>query len=234
MRWKERILLVTSDLPLGRMIGAQLEAAGYNVSHARSGMDGLRQVPVLQPAMVVLGTLPSEMDSYMTCQRLRELSDIPIIMLIPGGTEEDILRGFRAGADDCIGIPPRLFELVARVQALLRRVRRGGHGPVSNLQVYGDLMVDLTKRQVILHGKLIPLTPTEFRLLSCLVRNAGDVVPHETLLTQVWGPTCVRELNYLKLYIRYLRRKIEPNPDKPRYIVTIRGVGYQLNPMPAH
>ncbi len=232
MRWKERILLVTSDLPYGRTVGAHLESAGFEVFYAGNGAEGLCQVPTLQPAVVVLGSLPPELDAYTTCQRLREFSDIPIILLVPQATEEDVLRGFRAGADDCVSMPLRVAELVARVQALLRRMRRGGNGSAPNIQVYGDLIVDLTRRQVIVQGKLIPLTPTEFRLLSCLVQNAGDVVPHQALLSQVWGPACASELQYLKLYIRYLRRKIEPDPAQPRYIITVRGVGYQLNPMP--
>jgi len=167
------------------------------------------------------------MDGWEVLSRLREMSDVPVIMLTAKGREVDIVRGLGLGADDYVTKPFGAAELVARVQALLRRNKTPTIRRMTRYQDNG-LTIDLERHEVRVKGTPIDLTPTEFRLLAVLVQNAGKVVPHRALLTQVWGEEYANEIHYLKLYIRYLRQKIEESPSNPQYILTEWGVGYRF------
>ncbi|RMF38430.1 MAG: DNA-binding response regulator [Chloroflexi bacterium] len=170
-----------------------------------------------------------DMDGWTVCERLRELSDVPIIFVTAIGKEADIVRGLEMGADDYLVKPFSPRELLARIEAVLRRARQGG-GTGIEARVYknGPLTVDLESREVRVNGKPVDLTPIEFKLLSALIRNEGKVLTHRFLLSQVWGPAYEEERQYLKLYIWYLRQKIEEDPSHPKLIITERGVGYRL------
>jgi DNA-binding response OmpR family regulator len=170
-----------------------------------------------------------EMDGWQVCQRLREMSDVPIIILSAMTQEDDVVRGFRLGADDYVQKPFKLAELEGRVRAVLRRIRAYDK---ATLTVYDDgiLKIDLDRQQAWRHGQAVHLTPTEFGLLSALVRHQGSVVPHKQLLVDVWGPGYADATTCLSLYIRYIREKLEDNPGEPRYILTKWGVGYWFAP----
>jgi two-component system KDP operon response regulator KdpE len=170
------------------------------------------------------------MDGWEVCRRLRELSSVPIIMLTARNMKGDVIKGLESGADDYLTKPFSAAELEARIQAVLRRSSIQGQGN-SRALFYsnGYLTIDFDRRIVKVHGEAIDLTPTEFKLLSCLVRNEGRVLPHRYLLTEVWGPEYADEVDYVKLYVRYLRLKIEQNPADPVYIQTEWGVGYRFS-----
>jgi DNA-binding response OmpR family regulator len=169
-----------------------------------------------------------ELDGFDTLEMLREVSSVPVIMLTVRADEEDKVRGLELGADDYVTKPFGAREFVSRVKAVLRRTQ----GPVTPeeavLQIDDRLGIDFNSREVIVKDQRIKLRPTEFRLLYHLIENAGWVVPHETLLAKVWGYEYQEEIQYLRLYITYLRQKIEPDPSHPRYILTERGVGYRF------
>jgi two-component system KDP operon response regulator KdpE len=167
-----------------------------------------------------------KMDGWEVLARLRTISDLPIIMLTAKDEQVDVVRGLNLGADDYVTKPFGIAELTARIAAALRRARL----PVTSQKAttYADdyLTIDFARRRVLVEGKSVNLTPTEFRLLTCLVRRAGHVVPHKMLLAEVWGPEYIDETQYLKLYVRYLREKIERDPSNPEYILTEWGEGY--------
>jgi len=226
MKTKDKVLVIDDDVALTRVIQLGLEQEGYEVIVADSGIEGLRQAYDAHPDLVILDVMMPGLDGWKTCQRLREISDVPIIMLTAKDGEVDVIKGLELGADDYITKPFSTEELVARMRALLRRARLPSSPHRPTVYTDGELVVDFSKHRVMVRGKRVNLTPTEFRLLSCLVRNAGRVIPHETLLAQVWGPEYIGEIQYLKLYIRYLRQKIEKDPSKPQYILTEWGIGY--------
>jgi two-component system KDP operon response regulator KdpE len=169
-----------------------------------------------------------DVDGWTVCERLRELSDVPIIFVTAIGKETDIVRGLEMGADDYIKKPFSPRELVARIEAVLRRDARGGTSIETRTYENGPLSVNLENRQVKLNSEHIELTPIEFKLLSTFIRNEDKVLTHRFLLSQVWGPAYEEERQYLKLYVWYLRQKIEEDPSKPRLILTERGVGYRF------
>jgi DNA-binding response OmpR family regulator len=168
-----------------------------------------------------------DMDGWEVCRSLREISpNVPIIILTVLKEKANVVRGLALGADEFIVKPFKPGELVARIQALLRRANMTK--TPSEFYDDGNLAIDFERRQVYLRDQLVNLSPTEFRLLACLVRSAGQVVPHKTLLTRVWGPEYADETHYVKLYIRYLRQKIEKCPEHPKYVVTEWGIGYRF------
>ena len=172
--------------------------------------------------------LPHDLDGYTVCRRLREFSDVPVIMLTAKALESDMLRGFDAGADDYLTKPFSAKELVARVAAVLRRSRRDGP-PVPEPQLRcGDLEIDLARRTVTVRGQPVSLTATEYALLRELARNANRVLLHQELLTAVWGPEYRDDVDYLRAYVRHLRLKLEEDPANPVLIVTSQGAGYML------
>lgn len=224
----KKILLIDDDRDLLKLLEVGLEQEGFEVLTAVDGSEGLRVAFRVHPDLVILDIMLPGMDGWETCRRLRELSGVPIIMLTAKAREMDIVRGLTLGADDYITKPFGVSELVARVQACLRRAESGNSRVPSAMLSSGDLTIDFARHRVMLRGEPVDLTPTEFRLLSYLARNRGSVVPHRTLLREVWGPEYEDELQYLKLYVHYLRRKIEDDPHQPEYVITQWGVGYRL------
>jgi two-component system KDP operon response regulator KdpE len=187
----------------------------------------LRKLQKDRPALVILDIMMPDMDGWEICRSLREMSpNVPIIILTMLKEKANVVRGLALGADEFIAKPFKSGELVARVQALLRRVNMTK--TFSESYDDGNLVIDFERRQVYLQDQPVNLSPTEFRLLACLVRNAGQVVPHKTLLTRVWGPEYADETHYVKLYIRYLRQKIEKCPERPKYVLTEWGIGYRF------
>jgi two-component system KDP operon response regulator KdpE len=167
------------------------------------------------------------LDGWEACRRIREASDIPIIIVSGRNSNNDILRGFELGADDYVSKPFDHKELLSRVRAVLRRSKTSAADEPSVLTC-NDVQVDLKTHQVVANGRTVTLSPTEFRLLVYLMRNQNKVVGHRELLFHVWGPAYVNEREYIKLYVRYLRKKLEEDPENPKYILTQRGLGYRL------
>ncbi len=223
----EKVLVVEDDNSIATLTRLQLESKGYQVTVAPSGNDGLRLAYAWQPDLVILDIMMPDMDGWTVCQRLREMSDVPIIFVTAVGQERNIVRGLQLGADDYIVKPFSTKELQARIEAVLRR---RGREPNETPRYYtnGWLSVDMETRQVKVNDNLVELSPIEFRLLATLIRNEGKVVTHQFLLEQVWGPTYKDERHYLKLYIWYLRQKLEKDPNHPLMFLTERGVGYRL------
>ena len=224
----KKLLLIDDDLTLIRLLKRYLDNAGYEVESATSGLDGLRTMYQFQPDLVVLDVMMPGMDGWETCKRIREISEVPVIMLTAKDTEADKIKGFRGGVDDYVTKPFSFAEFAARVGAVLQRAGRRPGVRKPQLYVSGELVVDVDARKVILSGSSIELTPTEFRLLAILAENKGKPVSKAALLSKVWGAEFVSEVGYVKRYIWNLRQKIEEDPLKPRYIVTERGYGYRL------
>ena len=225
----EHLLLVDDDIGMGHMLSAYFEPRGFDVLQAYTGRDGLRMAYEKHPDLVLLDITMPELDGWQVCQRLREMSDVPIVVLTAQVQEENVVKGFQLGADDYVTKPFRLSELDGRVRAVLRRVRRALNQEESGtIFDDGTLRIDLERQEAWRCGAPVRLTPTEFRLLRELVRRQGMVVPHRELLTQVWGPAYAEANSCLSLYIRYIREKLEENPKQPQYIQTRWGIGYQF------
>lgn len=225
------MLVIDDDKDLAFMLKSQLERKDYKVVTASDGREGLQKAYQVRPDLVLLDLMMPGMDGWEVCQRLRELSNVPIIMLTARSMKGDVVRGLEAGADDYLTKPFSAAELYARIQAVLRRSNReNGQGDSrSAFYTNGHLSIDFDRRIVTVRGERIDFTPTEFKLLSCLVRNEGRVLPHRYLLNEVWGPEYANDIDYVKLYIRYLRLKIEDDPSNPVYIQTEWGVGYRFS-----
>jgi len=225
---RELVLVVDDEPRMTRFIRMNLELEGYRVIEAHNGLEALDKVRTNLPALVILDAMMPELDGFETLEILRETSSIPVIMLTVRADEEDKVRGLELGADDYVTKPFSTRELVSRVKAVLRRTQSPMAQAQGILRIDDHLSVDLDSQHVIVEGQRIKLRPTEFRLLYHLIENAGWIVPHETLLAKVWGHEYREEIHYLRLYITYLRKKIEPDPSHPRYIFTERGVGYRF------
>lgn len=222
-----KILVVDDDPTLLRFLQDFLREEKYSVIAAANGNEALRQAYREHPDLVVVDVMMPGMDGWEVTARLRELSDVPIILLTAKSSEADKLRGFGLGVDDYLTKPFSFAELNARIQAVLNRAR---HKPLSerNILQIGDLEVDLDRREVRRAGQTLTLTPTEFRLLEVLARNAGKAVAETELVREVWGAYRQENTTTVRRYIFLLRKKIEPQPDEPRYILTVRGYGYRL------
>jgi len=224
----ELILVVDDEPRMTKFIRMNLELEGYRVIEAHNGLEALEETRTKLPSLIILDVMMPELDGFETLEMLREVSNVPVIMLTVRSDEEDKVRGLELGADDYVTKPFGARELVSRVKAVLRRTQ----GPVTPeetiLQIDDRLSIDYNSREVIVEGQRIKLRPTEFRMLYHLIENAGWVMPHETLLAKVWGYEYREEIQYLRLYVTYLRQKIEPDPSNPRYIFTERGVGYRF------
>jgi DNA-binding response OmpR family regulator len=225
---RELVLVVDDEPRMTRFIRMNLELEEYQVIEAHNGLEALDKVRTSLPDLVILDVMMPEMDGFETLEMLREVSSVPVIMLTVRAEEEDKVRGLELGADDYVTKPFGARELVSRVKAVLRRTQSTARPEEAVLRIDDRLSIDLNQREVIVDNKRIKLRPTEFRLLYHLVENAGWVVPHETLLAKVWGYEYREEVHYLRLYVTYLRQKIEPDPSHPRYILTERGVGYRF------
>ena len=221
------ILVVDDDNGLRELIRINLEHEGYGVIQAANGVQCLTSVRELRPDMVILDVMMPEMDGLEACGKVREFSQVPILMLTAKVQSEDVITGLDKGADDYLLKPFNMDELSARIRALLRRVPPA-YRPLSA----GDeqIQIDQQKREVRVRGEVVDLTPTEYHLLLILTENAGKVVEHETLLRAVWGQEYTQDNDYLKVYIWHLRRKIEVDPRNPKLLLTEWGVGYRLMP----
>jgi len=230
MKMTEAKILVVEDEPkLVRLVREVLTATGYEIVTTRSGAQAIELAALEQPDLMLLDlVLTDDVDGFEVARRVREFSDIPIIMLTAKSTESDILHGFDAGADDYITKPFSSKELLARVRALLKRARHEVSEASDGHFTCGDLQIDFARRRASRGGQTIHLTRTEYSLLYELASHPNQVMLHEQLLTAVWGPEYRDDLDYLRAYIRYLRRKLESDPANPRYILTSQGVGYML------
>jgi two-component system KDP operon response regulator KdpE len=225
---KKRILIVDDEARMRRFVRMNLDLEGYEVFEAENGMSALQRVRDDMPDLVLLDVMMPDLDGFETLARIREMSSVSVIMLTVKGDEDDRIKGLDLGADDYITKPFSPRELVSRIRAVLRRVEPPKTQTEEPLAIDDDLAIDFPRREVIVRGARIKLRPTEYRLLLHLVENAGWIVPQETLLAKVWGPEYRDDTQLLRLYINYLRKKIEPDPANPRYIFTERGVGYQF------
>jgi two-component system, OmpR family, KDP operon response regulator KdpE len=223
----EKLLILDDDVALSELLAARLEGQGYATLVAHNGRDGMRIAYEAQPDLIILDISMPEMDGFEVCRRLREMTDVPILMLTARTGNEDLVRGFEAGADDYVKKPVDFSELELRIRAILKRA--GGEKEALHFDD-GNLQVDLERGHVYLRGERVHLSPTEQRLLSCLVRERGRVVYHAELLKQVWGEGYLDSTANLSLYIRYLREKLEDDPSEPRYICNEWGVGYWFAP----
>lgn len=228
---RERLrVLVVDDEP--RMIGfirMNLELEGFQVIEATDGIRALEAIRTQLPDIVLLDVMMPNLDGFETLRMLREFSNLPVIMLTAKGEEDDKVKGLELGADDYITKPFSPRELSSRIRAVLRRAESATTTPErAILKIDDRLSVDFNRRAVIVNGELIKLRPTEFRLLYHLIENAGWTVTHEQILAKVWGYEYRDETHYVRLYVNYLREKIEEDPAHPKYILTERGVGYRF------
>jgi two-component system KDP operon response regulator KdpE len=222
-----RVLIVDDDATLLRFLGEYLAREGFEVVSADRGAKALKLFYQERPDIVVLDLMMPGMDGWEVCARLRELSDTPILLLTAKASEADKLRGFRLGVDDYVTKPFSLAELAARLKAVLARAGAQAGAAAEVLKI-GPLSVDLRKREASLEGSPLTLTPTEFRLLAILARRAGEAISQEDLIAEVWGDYRQRGGSALRRYIWFLRQKIEPDPEQPARLVTVRGYGYRL------
>jgi two-component system KDP operon response regulator KdpE len=227
---KTRILVVDDEPKLVRLVREILTAAGYEVMATCSGDQAIEMVAQERPDLVLLDILLfyGSMDGYQVARRLREFSDVPIIMLTAKARESDLLQGFEAGADDYITKPFSAKELLARIKAVLKRSLSADQTPSESLITCGELQINLASRRVKVADHEVHLTATEYSLLHELAVHIDQVLLHEQLLTAVWGQEYRDDLDYLRSYIRYLRQKIEANPAEPKLILTVPGIGYML------
>lgn len=226
---KDKLILVVDDEPrMVRFIRMNLEVEGCRVIEASDGLEALEKVREEIPDIVILDVMMPNMDGFETLHELREFSDVPVIMLTVRAEEEDRVRGLELGADDYLGKPFSPRELVSRIKAVLRRAEMAPPVYKSVLKIDDDLSIDFARREVIVRGEQVKLRPTEWRLLYHLVSNAGWVISHNVLLAKVWGPEYQDAHHYVRLYITYLRQKIEEDPSNPKYILTERGMGYRF------
>ncbi len=227
-----RKILVVDDEPAQlRLIDKVLTANGYEVARATSGQEAIRLIYERQPELVLLDVVMPEIDGWQTCRLIREVSDIPVIMLTgKRNSEDDVVRGLESGADDYLAKPVGNRELLARVKAALRRGERSGSSGRKKVCFSNDyLTVDVAERKVTVNGQRLKLTPREFRLLALLVENAGRILSHQQVLENVWGWEYINDVDYVRIYISHLRQKIERDPSRPEYILTEPGVGYYFS-----
>lgn len=222
----QSVLIIDDDPALLKLLRQALEREDYQVHAATKGVEGLQKLYARQPELVILDVMMPGMDGWQTCTRIREVSQVPIIMLTAKDTEADKLKGFEHEIDDYITKPFSFAELIARVKAVLRRSQNTSHSSKSRIYVADDIVVDVAGHKVTRQGQVVHLTPTEFRLLACLLKHRGHVLTHEQLLNQVWGAEYAGEVGYVKRYVWYLRQKLEEDPGDPKYILTERGFGY--------
>ncbi len=229
----KKLILVVDDEPrMTKFVRMNLELEGYRVGEAANGLEALNKVRNALPDLVILDVNMPELDGFETLKLIRETGNVPVIMLTVKADEEDRIKGLELGADDYVTKPFSPRELASRVKAVLRRTGMPAPTEKTEIKVDDDLSIDFKKREVIVRGDASPsrikLRPTEYRLLYHLVNNAGYVMTHDMLLAKVWGHEYRDESQYVRLYINYLRHKIEPDPANPKYILTEHGVGYRF------
>jgi two-component system KDP operon response regulator KdpE len=222
------ILVVDDERNIVQLTRLYLTKEGFEVEAAYDGRQALEKAQSRHPDLIVLDVMMPEMDGYEALERIRQVSSVPVIMLTVKAEEEDKVRGLELGADDYVTKPFSPRELASRVKAALRRAEMPSPGQKTTVVIDEDLAVDFQRREVLVRGKRVKLRPTEYRLLYHLVNNAGWVMTHETLLSKVWGYEYREDTQLLRLYVTYLRQKIEPDPSNPKYVFNERGVGYRF------
>jgi two-component system KDP operon response regulator KdpE len=227
---KNRVVLVVDDEErMAHFVRLNLEQDGFQVVEAYRGLDAIQKMRDSMPDLILLDVMMPDIDGFEALQMIREFSSVPVIMLTAKGEEEDKVRGLELGADDYITKPFSPRELTSRVKAVMRRAEMATASPTHELIDVDDrLKIDFGKREVWVDGEIVKLRPTEYRLLYHLVQNAGWVLTYDQLLAKVWGYEYRDEPHYVRLYINYLRQKLEPDLANPRYIFTERGVGYRF------
>ncbi len=226
---RPHVLIVDDELAIIKFVRANLQAEDYEALTALDGAEALEAIEMELPDLVILDIMLPKIDGFEVCRRLREWSQMPIIMLSARGNDEDKVKCLDLGADDYITKPFSAHELMARVRAVLRRAQAVGAVPAQPSFIGGDLGINFAARRVSFAGNEVKLTPTEYSLLQELVLNAGKVLTHIHLLNKVWGPEYRGERDYLHTYIRRLRRKLEPDPTEPRHLLSVPGIGYQFS-----
>jgi two-component system KDP operon response regulator KdpE len=224
-------ILVIDDNRLDRKIARDsLASAGFSVAEAQDGQAGLRCLFESRPDLVLLDVIMPGLDGWSVCERIRDLRDVPVILLTSLNREEEMIRGLNLGADDFVSKPISPNHLIARVRAVLRRAARRGAPEDAQDIAYDDgtLLIDSGRHEVSLRGEKVELTPTEFRLLVALARQPGRLQTYESLLKSVWGPEYTDDIDFLRVYVWRLRKRLEPDAEKPRWILTERGFGYRF------
>jgi two-component system KDP operon response regulator KdpE len=228
----KKILIVDDEPAQVRLVEQVLNNNGYEVLKASSGQEALRVIFKQKPDLVLLDVVMPGIDGWQTCGRIREVTDIPIIMLTgQRNTEDDIVRGLDYGADEYLSKPLGNRELVARVRAALRRAERPSSTEEQKKVLFTNdyLTINVAERKVTVNGERLKLTPREFRLLALLVENADRILSHQQVLENVWGWEYIDDVDYVRIYVSHLRQKIEPDPSQPKYILTEPGVGYYFH-----
>jgi two-component system KDP operon response regulator KdpE len=230
----KKILIIDDDKDWCELLRHKLAKSGFKVQMTHDGVSGLRKAYEFEPELILLDIMMPQMDGWQACQRFRELTQAPIILLTALNSSHDKIKAFDLGADDYLVKPFHWEELMARIQATLRRASgsitaiKRDYVQSKPILTQDSLVINQDRYEVTLDGQRINLTPIEFRLLSTLAKHKGRVLPHSYLLTEVWGSEYLSELNSLRLYISYLRRKIEKDPENPRFIHSEWGVGYRF------
>jgi len=225
---KELILLIEDEPQMRRFLRITLQSNGYRLVEAETGGDGLLQAASRNPDVVLLDLGLPDLDGLEVTTRLREWTQTPIIIISAREQEQDKVKALDAGADDYLTKPFNAGELLARIRVALRHALRQREGRQEPVFVLDNLRVDLAKRQVFVSDEEVHLTPIEYKLLMTLIRHAGRVITHKQLLTEVWGPAHVNEVQYLRVYMTQLRHKLESDPARPRFLMNEPGIGYRL------
>ena len=228
MEAKKKILVVDDERGLAKIIRLNLEQDGFEVVEANNGTQAMEKLRTTLPDLILLDVMMPDIDGFTVLKMVREIGNIPVIMLTAKGQEEDKVKGLELGADDYVTKPFSPRELTSRIRAVLRRGSFSKDEESGQIVVDDRLMIDFGKHEVWVEGKLVQLRPTEYRLLYHLVQNAGWVLTHDQILNKVWGYEYEDEPHYVRLYINYLRKKIEVDPSDPQYILTERGIGYRF------
>jgi two-component system KDP operon response regulator KdpE len=222
------LLIVEDEMQMRRFLRTALSAQDYRIVEAESAKEAIVAATTQSPEVILLDLGLPDGDGIKLTRQIREWSRVPIIVISARGREEDKVAALDAGADDYLTKPFGVNELLARIRVALRHWAQSGLDPSSTVVEVGGLRIDPTRREVTLHGREVHLTPIEYRLLVLLARNAGKVLTHRQLLTEVWGPAYENETHYLRVFMTQLRRKIEPDSARPRLLVTEPGVGYRM------
>jgi two-component system KDP operon response regulator KdpE len=225
---KNRILVVDDERGLVRIMHLNLEQDGFEVFEANNGAQAMDKLRAVIPDLVLLDVMMPDLDGFTVLKMIREVGNTPVIMLTAKGEEADKIKGLELGADDYVTKPFSPKELTSRIRAVLRRGNFAGDSDEGLVDVDGRLKIDFGRHQVFIDGEEVKLRPTEYRLLNHLVKNAGWVLTHDQILQKVWGYEYENEPHYVRLYINYLRNKLEKDPSNPQYILTERGIGYRF------
>jgi DNA-binding response OmpR family regulator len=224
----QKVLIIDDDADLLHLAGLLFKKAGAQIFTARDGLEGISKLFTCNPNLIILDVMMPGTNGFEVCQRIRQVSNAPIIMLTALNHEQEMLRGLESGADDFLSKPFNADILLARARTVLRR-SVNGNTPSSNFEFNnGHLSIDIERRHVLVEDKRVKLTPIEFRLLVYLARNAGKVLTFDHILTNVWGNEYRGSMDYVHVYVSHLRNKIEENAKYPRYILTVYGVGYMF------